>query len=82
MSVRIISKKREPREVLVKLVDGSTVRGKINLYNEEVVLQRVSDIFTKVPDPFIVVYDAIVEGKTDQVMIINKSNIIWVSPED
>ncbi len=82
MAVRIISRRREPRGVLLKLVDGSTVKGKINLYHEEVVLPRVSDVLTKIPEPFIVIFDATAEGQTDRVMIINKANIIWVSPED
>ncbi len=82
MAVRIISRRREPRKVLVKLVDGSTLKGKINLYHEEVVLPRVSDVLTKIPDPFIVIFEATAEGQTDRVMIINKANIIWVSPED
>jgi len=83
MSVRIITRKREPREVLVKLIDGSLVRGKVNLYrDEEISLQRVSEIFTRVQDPFVVVFDATMEGKVGQICFINKSNIIWVSPEE
>jgi hypothetical protein len=42
----------------------------------------VSDIFTKVSDPFIVMFDVTAEGKSGRVLIINKSNISWVSPED
>ena len=45
-------------------------------------VQRVSDIFTKVTDPFIVVFDATAEGKSGRVLILNKRNIAWVSPED
>jgi hypothetical protein len=46
------------------------------------VVQRVSDIFTKVTDPFIVVFDVTEEGQSGRVLIINKRNIAWVSPED
>jgi hypothetical protein len=42
----------------------------------------VSDIFTKLTDPFIVVFDATAEGKSGRVLILNKRNIAWVSPED
>ena len=42
----------------------------------------MSDIFTKLTDPFIVVFDATAEGKSGRVLILNKSNIAWVSPED
>jgi len=82
MSVRIISRRLDAREVTIKLVDGSMVKGKINMFHDEGMVQRVSDIFTKIDDPFIVLFDATVEGKTGKVCILNKQNIVWVSPED
>ena len=82
MSVRIISRRLDAREVAIKLVDGSMVKGKINMFHDEGMVQRVSDIFTKIDDPFIVLFDATVEGKTGKVCILNKQNIVWVSPED
>ena len=82
MSVKIITRKRDPRDVLIKLIDGSCVRGKINLYRDDVNLQRVSEIFTRVQDPFVVVYEATVEGEVGKTCVINKNNIIWVSPEE
>jgi hypothetical protein len=82
MNVKIISRKLNPRAVSIKLVDGSLVKGKINLHHDEAVVQRVSDIFTRVNDPFLVVFDATVEGKPGKVLIVNKHNVIWASPED
>lgn len=82
MNVKIISRKLDPRNVILKLVDGSMVKGKINLHHDEAVIQRVSDIFTHIADPFIVVFDATVEGKAGKVVIVNKHNVIWASPED
>jgi hypothetical protein len=82
MSVRVISRRIDARQVSIKMVDGSLIRGKINLFHGEEVTQRVSDIFTKVSDPFIVVFDVTAEGKSGRVLIINKANISWVSPED
>ena len=82
MSVRIIGRKMEPRNLLLKLADGSMVKGKINLYHDEAVIQRVSDIFTRIADPFIVVFDAKMEGEAGKVLIINKQNVIWASPAD
>jgi len=82
MSVKIITKKQDPRGVVVKLIDGSSVRGQINLYRDEVNIQRVSEIFTQLQDPFVVVFDAVVEGKAGKTCVINKSNIIWVTPEE
>jgi hypothetical protein len=81
MSVKVITRRIEARKVIIKLVDGSMVYGKVNIYHGEEVVHRVSDIFTKVSDPFIVVFDAIAEGTSGRVLIINKSNIVWVSPE-
>jgi hypothetical protein len=82
MSVKIISRRIEARKVSIKMVDGSLVQGKVNLLHDEAVVQRVSDIFTKLTDPFIVVFDATAEGKSGRVIILNKRNIAWVSPED
>jgi len=82
MSVSIISRKVNARAVTIKLVDGSLVNGKINLHRSDVDIGRVSDLFTKVNDPFIVVFDATAEGKTGRVLILNKRNIIWIAPED
>jgi hypothetical protein len=82
MSVKVISRRIDARKVTVKMVDGSLVLGKVNVFHDEEVVQRVSDIFTKVTDPFIVVFDATAEGKSGRVLILNKRNIAWVSPED
>jgi hypothetical protein len=82
MSVKIISRRIDARKVTIKMVDGSLVQGKVNLLNSESVAQRVSDIFTKLADPFVVVFDATAEGKSGRVLILNKRNIAWVSPED
>src|SRR5665648_1032047 len=82
MSVRVISRRIDARQVSIKMVDGSLVRGKVNIFQGEEVVQRVSDIFTKVDDPFVVVFDVTAEGKSGRVLIINKRNISWVSPED
>jgi hypothetical protein len=44
--------------------------------------KRISDLFTKGKNPFIVVFDAIIEGQAGRVLVINKNKILWVSPED
>lgn len=82
MSVKIITRKLEARDLSIKLVDGSVVKGKINLHSDEHMIQRVSEIFTQVKDPFLVVYDATFEGQGGRVLVINKQNIIWASPEN
>jgi len=82
MSVKIITRKLTARELTVKLVDGSVVKGKINLHHDEHMIQRVSEIFTQIKDPFLVVFDATFEGESGRVLVINKQNIIWALPED
>jgi hypothetical protein len=82
MSIKVISRRIDASKVSIKMVDGSLVQGKVNVYHDEEVIQRVSDIFTKISDPFIVVFDATAEGKSGRVLILNKRNIAWVSPED
>jgi hypothetical protein len=82
MTVKIISRRIDARKVTIKMVDGSLIQGKLNLLHDEAVVQRVSDIFTKLTDPFIVVFDATAEGKSGRVIILNKQNVAWVSPED
>jgi rRNA processing protein Gar1 len=82
MSVSIISRRVDARTVTIKLVDGSLVNGKINLHRSDVDIGRVSDLFTKIKDPFIVVFDATAEGKVGRVLILNKRNIVWIAPED
>jgi hypothetical protein len=82
MSVSIITKKVDARTVTLKLVDGSLIHGKVNLHRGDADVQRVSDIFTKGTDPFIVVFDATVENKSGRVLILNKRNIVWIAPEE
>jgi hypothetical protein len=82
MTVKIITRKSDARKVTIKMVDGSLVQGKVNLHHDDAIIQRVSDIFTKIPDPFIVVFEATAEGKSGRVLILNKRNVAWVSPED
>jgi hypothetical protein len=82
MTVKVITRKIKARQITIKMVDGSMVHGKVNIYHDEEVVQRVSDIFTQVSDPFVVVFDVAAEGKSGRVLIINKRNIVWVSPDD
>lgn len=82
MSVKITTRTKDSREVSIKLVDGSLIKGNVNLHHDEHMIQRVSEIFTQINDPFLVIYGATFEGKTDRVLIINKRNIVWAAPED
>jgi hypothetical protein len=50
-------------------VDGSAVKGKINLHHDEHMIQRDSKIFTHLTDPFLVVFDATFEGQSGRVQV-------------
>ena len=70
--------KREYRNVTIRTIDGSTLVGKVNIGVKE----RVSDIFTKTDNPFIVLLDVELRDTSGKVFFINKNNIVWVEPED
>ena len=88
----------EERMAAIKLEDGSLIKGKINIHAEPdldyhglylkhseeqgAFYKRISGVFTKGKNPFIVVFDATVEGQAGRVLIINKCKILWISPED
>jgi len=70
--------RREYRRISIKTSDGSTLVGKVNLGIKE----RVSDLFTKTENPFIVLIDVEHQDISGKVLFVNKSNIVWVEPED
>ena len=88
----------EERKASFKLEDGTLISGKINIFAEPAhqnsdrydkhrgdvgaFYRRISDIFTRGSDPFIVVFAVTLEGQEGRVLVINKNKIIWVSPED
>ena len=64
--------------ITVKTVDGSTIRGKLNISSRE----RVSEVFTQGADPFIVLVDADTKEAQNKTVFVNKSHIVWVEPEE
>ena len=64
--------------VTIKMIDGSILNGKVNLSSK----QRVSDLFTKSSNPFIVVVGALTRQAEDKIMFLNKNHIIWVEPDE
>ena len=64
--------------VTVRTVDGSVLRGKLNLGEGN----RVSDIFTRSENPFIVLYEVVTQSPESKVLIVNKNHIVWVEPEE
>lgn len=70
--------RKESRKITIKTIDGSTLIGKVNLGIKE----RVSDIFTKTENPFIVLFDAEHRDGKGKVLFVNKNNIVWVEPNE
>jgi hypothetical protein len=82
MSEQNISRKIVARAVVIKMMDGSVIRGKLNLHREEQLFQRLSELFTQQADPFVVVFEATFEGNADRIFFVNKRNILWASPAE
>jgi hypothetical protein len=64
--------------ITIKTIDGSTIRGNINLGVKE----RVSDLFTKSSNPFIVLTGVTSGDGSRQTLFVNKHYIVWVEPEE
>jgi hypothetical protein len=63
----------------VHMFDGRTIKGKVNIN----IMGRLSDMFTKNPSPFVVVYDATLgDDPKRRTLILNKTGISWVEPEE
>jgi hypothetical protein len=64
--------------VTIKIKDGTVITGKLNIGD----YPRVSDLFRQSPDQYLVLADAEHRGSSGKVVIVNKSEIVWVEPED
>ncbi len=72
------SGKMKVRQVTIRTVDGSVLQGSVNLGARD----RVSDLFTKNEEHFLVLFDAAYSGGTGKVLIVNKAHMVWIEPED
>lgn len=73
---------KENRTVIVKTIDGSLIRGNINLNSESLPMDRVSDLLIKGQNKFLIMYNASLGDRKDAAIIINKSQIVWVMEEE
>ena len=71
-------KELNPKKVMLKLTDGTQITGDINVDKDF----RVSDMFTKTEEPFLVIFNASMMGQTGKVAICNKNHIIFAIPRD
>lgn len=71
------------RAITLKLVDGSIVKGKINLIQRGEQEHRISDIFVARKEPFVVIFQASInDSQKEQVLVINKRHVVYVLPEE
>ena len=70
--------KKEYRNIIIRTIDGSTLQGRVNIGIKE----RVSDLFTKTENPFVILFDAEHKDISGKVLFVNKNNILWVEPQD
>jgi len=70
---------RNFRSIMLKMSDGSTLKGKINLGDN---FQRLSDLFRQTQSQFITVAcDEPTEG-SKKVFFVNKNYIVWGESSD
>jgi hypothetical protein len=64
------------RKVILRTSAGEIIEGRINITLKE----RVSDIFTKSDNPFIVLTDVLFKECCIKTLIVNKNHIVWAEP--
>ena len=68
-----------PTRALVKTAEGSMIRGLINIGVHE----RLSDFLNDPDAPeFLIVFDAMHQGKKGEVYFINRRHVTWVKPDE
>ena len=71
-----MKKPMKTASVKIRTSDGGIIIGDVNLLAGEGV-DRLSELFTKGSDPFIIVFNAMQQGKPGQSFVVNKNHIIW-----
>lgn len=66
------------RRINVRTTDGLLVNGKVNIAAKD----RVSDLFTNVDDPFLVMTDVRMPEGGNRTLFVNKRHVVWVEPEE
>lgn len=66
------------RGILIRLVDGTSIKGRTNIGDNK----RLSDQINRGSNPFLTVFDVSIQGETGKVLLINKTQIMWAMPTD
>ncbi|WP_291322100.1 hypothetical protein [Desulfonatronospira sp.] len=68
----------DSKQAILKLVDGTSIKGWINLKSST----RLSDVLTEYDDRFIVIFRCALREELGNVLFVNKEHILWVAPVD
>ncbi len=77
----------DSRIIRLKLVDGTTVNGQVNI-NKNPGYDRLSDLVGSKQEDFLVLYGAtsyhkeIEEPVKHKALFVNKNHILWASPDE
>ncbi len=66
------------KNIIVKVIDGSTLVGQVNLIIGGEVMDRVSDLVHNNSSDFITLFNV----KDSSTMILNKRHIVWIVPDE
>jgi hypothetical protein len=67
------------KNVIVKISDGSMIKGKVNIRETH---QRLSDFFRYAQEQFITVISEETKEESQNVFFVNKDYIVWIGPGD
>jgi len=67
------------KNVIVRISDGSTIKGKVNIRDTH---HRLSDFFRLSQEQFITVISDESKEDSQNVFFVNKNYIVWAGPED
>ncbi|MFO8089163.1 MAG: hypothetical protein R6U13_04945 [Desulfatiglandaceae bacterium] len=65
------------KKAILKISDGSLIKGKINVGE----LKRLSDLIRMTDEKFIVLVGTLHDENEEKTFIINKNSIIWIQTE-
>ncbi|MDZ7762159.1 MAG: hypothetical protein U5L00_18140 [Desulfovermiculus sp.] len=70
------SKGFDSKQVIVKLTDGTSIKGWINLRNNT----RISDLLNNYEAQFIVLFNCTLREELGNVIFVNRNHILWAAP--
>ena len=66
----------DSKEIIVKLIDGTSIKGWINLRENT----RISDLLNNYDAQFLVLFNCTLREELGKVLFVNRNHILWVVP--